>query len=387
MTTAAATTEQPRTTPSTAGEATVLVCASPGPDGAPQVVLADGSYETEAERVFWRRTPGTEVLRVPLQARVTVRPVRHFSSPAIPAKEGPEQQGEQRLLAALAPHLPVPEQRTTPDTPVDPVNARLSAALTSGEVGKAEAMTALLWRREGLARAHATVAACLAEGPERRSGADGVLPERTAAATARALLERLRALSPEPSPPATGVTTGRRVVLAVPPGDPHTMVLTALAHQLQEAGYAVLVVEDAPVTELAGLIVREQPLAVVVSAHLPWPVAAARSFLGALRSASPDTLLVLGGPGAPTSVPRADLVTSNAQVLLDALRTRSGALTPREREVLLAVADGRTTNEIAQSLGLSPATVRTHLDHVFTKTGTEHRAAAVARALRQGWIS
>ncbi len=54
-------------------------------------------------------------------------------------------------------------------------------------------------------------------------------------------------------------------------------------------------------------------------------------------------------------------------------------LTPREREVLLLVAHGKTNREIACLLWLSPATVRTHLEHVFDKCGVSTRAAAVAR--------
>jgi DNA-binding CsgD family transcriptional regulator len=357
-------------------DTTLLVCATPGPAQPAQVVLADGSYQTQHERVFWRRSPDAEVLRVALQTPVVVRPLRHVPEPRSSA-------GEQRLLAALAPYRP-----PTPGEAVAQVrpNERLAGALAQGDVGAAEAVAARLWRREGLAATHAELAASLADAPARRARSGGsVLQERTASATAVALLERLRALSAEmPTRPRQG---DRPVVLAVPPGDPHTMVLSALAHQLEEAGENVLVVEDVPLQELAALASAQRPLAVVVSAHLPWSAAGARTFLGAMRAASPDTLLVVGGPGAPPSLRRADLVTSDPKTLLQALRTRTGGLTPREREVLLAVAEGRTTNEIADTLGLSPATVKTHLDRIFSKTDTVHRAAAVARALRQGWIS
>ena len=54
-------------------------------------------------------------------------------------------------------------------------------------------------------------------------------------------------------------------------------------------------------------------------------------------------------------------------------------LTGREREVLLLVAQGKRNHEIARLLWLSPATVRTHLEHVFDKVGVNTRAAAVAR--------
>jgi DNA-binding CsgD family transcriptional regulator len=54
--------------------------------------------------------------------------------------------------------------------------------------------------------------------------------------------------------------------------------------------------------------------------------------------------------------------------------------------VLGCVADGLTNSEAATRLGVGAATVRSHLDRIFTKTGTTHRAAAVAMALRRGWV-
>ena len=56
-------------------------------------------------------------------------------------------------------------------------------------------------------------------------------------------------------------------------------------------------------------------------------------------------------------------------------------LTPREREVLVLVARGLTTAKIAERLGLSYPTVRTHLEHIREKLGVATRAQAVARAL------
>jgi DNA-binding CsgD family transcriptional regulator len=57
------------------------------------------------------------------------------------------------------------------------------------------------------------------------------------------------------------------------------------------------------------------------------------------------------------------------------------SLTPREREVLVLVARGLTTAKIAERLGLSYPTVRTHLEHIREKLGVGTRAQAVARAL------
>ncbi|MCX6951185.1 MAG: helix-turn-helix transcriptional regulator [Verrucomicrobia bacterium] len=56
-------------------------------------------------------------------------------------------------------------------------------------------------------------------------------------------------------------------------------------------------------------------------------------------------------------------------------------LTPREAEVLLWVAQGKTNPEVAGILGITPHTVRTHLERVFAKLGVETRHAAGLRAM------
>jgi len=56
-------------------------------------------------------------------------------------------------------------------------------------------------------------------------------------------------------------------------------------------------------------------------------------------------------------------------------------LTPREREILLWVARGKSNREIAAVLYLAPGTVRKHLDHVYDKLGVSNRAGAVGYAL------
>jgi DNA-binding CsgD family transcriptional regulator len=63
-------------------------------------------------------------------------------------------------------------------------------------------------------------------------------------------------------------------------------------------------------------------------------------------------------------------------------RQRMPRLTPREREILDLVAEGKTNAEIAERLWVSPGTVRSHLENVFAKLGVHTRTAAVAR-LRQ----
>ena len=59
-------------------------------------------------------------------------------------------------------------------------------------------------------------------------------------------------------------------------------------------------------------------------------------------------------------------------------------LTRREAEVLKLVAAGMSNTEIAATLVVSDATVKTHINHVFAKTGARDRAQAVRYAYEHG---
>jgi DNA-binding NarL/FixJ family response regulator len=65
---------------------------------------------------------------------------------------------------------------------------------------------------------------------------------------------------------------------------------------------------------------------------------------------------------------------------------KSPALSKREREILQKVADGATTRQVAAELGISPHTVKTHLERIFEKLGANDRAQAVAIAIRTGVV-
>jgi DNA-binding NarL/FixJ family response regulator len=60
------------------------------------------------------------------------------------------------------------------------------------------------------------------------------------------------------------------------------------------------------------------------------------------------------------------------------------ALTPREVEVLKLIAAGMSNAEIAAALVVSDATVKTHINHVFAKTGARDRAQVVRYAYEHG---
>jgi PAS domain S-box-containing protein len=64
----------------------------------------------------------------------------------------------------------------------------------------------------------------------------------------------------------------------------------------------------------------------------------------------------------------------------------TSSLSPRQREVLELVADGKTSTDIAERLVVSPETVRTHLRNARLKLGASTKAQAVAIAMVRGEI-
>ncbi len=62
------------------------------------------------------------------------------------------------------------------------------------------------------------------------------------------------------------------------------------------------------------------------------------------------------------------------------------ALSPRELEILQAVARGLSNKDIGRRLHVSQATVKTHLLRIFAKLGVDDRTAAVTVALERGII-
>ncbi|MFF0850185.1 response regulator [Streptomyces sp. NPDC003280] len=65
---------------------------------------------------------------------------------------------------------------------------------------------------------------------------------------------------------------------------------------------------------------------------------------------------------------------------------RLGALTGREREVLVQVAGGHSNDEIAERLEVSPLTVKTHVNRAMAKLGARDRAQLVVIAYESGLV-
>ena len=83
---------------------------------------------------------------------------------------------------------------------------------------------------------------------------------------------------------------------------------------------------------------------------------------------------------------RVELSPEAARRLASAIRPREAAepLTPREREVLGHVAEGRANKEIAARMGISEKTVKAHVTRVLEKLGVQSRTQAALVAVRSG---
>jgi DNA-binding NarL/FixJ family response regulator len=70
-----------------------------------------------------------------------------------------------------------------------------------------------------------------------------------------------------------------------------------------------------------------------------------------------------------------------------AIETVIAPLTRRETQILDYVAKGNTNKQIADILGISEQTIKSHVSAVLRKLNANDRAHAVALAIRNGWIS
>jgi DNA-binding NarL/FixJ family response regulator len=78
------------------------------------------------------------------------------------------------------------------------------------------------------------------------------------------------------------------------------------------------------------------------------------------------------------------ITTSNTSAHGESEPLLPDGLTPREVEVLSLIAQGLSNSEIADRLVINETTVKSHINHLFAKTGVRDRAQAVTYAFRHG---
>ncbi|OLZ61647.1 response regulator [Amycolatopsis keratiniphila] len=114
---------------------------------------------------------------------------------------------------------------------------------------------------------------------------------------------------------------------------------------------------------------------------LPAIEAGATGYL--LKDAPPEELVAAVRTAAAG---RTTLAPSVADRLMNRMRMPTTALTLREIEVLVLVADGLSNRAIAERLHLTEGTVKSHLARSYTKLGVDSRTSAVATATDLGLI-
>ncbi len=263
----------------------------------------------------------------------------------------------------------------------------LARALITDDEARAALAAETLWRSTGsLALVYRVISEQLAAtGSGWANGYTSLAVAQRMTVAAARLVARLR-----PLPPPSNRGT---VVLACPPQDAHTLGLDAVAHLVEAQGYVAVLGGSLPWADLAELAAEEDGLvALGLSLHTTVDVRSIRRGLAVLRDACGHVPVLVGGPRVdddPFMVKRlgADAAPAADGNGLGGLAGWTSRLSERERQVLECVATGMTNHEAGESLGLGTETIKSHLDHIFAKTGTTHRAAAVATALRNGWFS
>jgi DNA-binding NarL/FixJ family response regulator len=90
---------------------------------------------------------------------------------------------------------------------------------------------------------------------------------------------------------------------------------------------------------------------------------------------------------SPSEVVRLLRYLSSHREQTDAARQALRQLTPRERQVLEALADGLDSKEIAARLGISVETERTHMVNILSKLGLHTRLQALVFLVRHGAVT
>ncbi|WP_380168609.1 response regulator [Jannaschia sp. R86511] len=207
---------------------------------------------------------------------------------------------------------------------------------------------------------------------------------------------------------------GRTVVLV----DDHELIRQGLRRAFERAGDFVVAGEAGSVAEGRALVEETAPDVLVTDVRLPdgsgidlaadvrrnrpqlgivvlTMYSGDEHLLGALeagasafvnKDAPSDDVVAAArhAVAAPGSFSAADL----AGAMQRRLSTPAGpALSPRETEVLVLLADGLSAGQIGRRLFISESTIKTHIGKIYDKLGAANRAQAVMTAVRLGLLT
>ena len=210
--------------------------------------------------------------------------------------------------------------------------------------------------------------------------------------------------------PATTTTTAQASVLVV---DDHALVRTGVANIISNEPGLRVIAEAANGVEAVAAFERHRPDVTLLDLRMP--VMEGVEAVRQIRLRDPQAkVIVLTTYDTDEDITRALKAGAKAFILKDisataliacihdvlagktylaptaAAKLAEGVarvqLTPRELTTLRLMADGRSNKEIANDLGISERTVKTHLGHLFDKLGVTSRTEAAKVAARRGLI-
>ncbi|MBK3570639.1 response regulator transcription factor [Streptomyces sp. MBT62] len=161
------------------------------------------------------------------------------------------------------------------------------------------------------------------------------------------------------------------------PGTDGLTATTAICADPALSGTRVLILTTFEVDEYVA-----QALRAGASGFLGKDVTAEALLAGIRTVASGESLL---SPLATRTLISRFLATPAPSARL-ATPDRLGVLTAREREIMAMAAEGRSNDEIAEQLYVSPLTVRTHVHRAMTKLDARDRAQLVVMAYQSGLV-
>jgi two-component system nitrate/nitrite response regulator NarL len=97
-----------------------------------------------------------------------------------------------------------------------------------------------------------------------------------------------------------------------------------------------------------------------------------------------DTIDRVGRGDAILPAEVLDRAVNGPAEIRDPVALQASFLSPREREVLELLVDGCDTHSVAERLGVTHSTARTHIQNVLTRLGCHSRLESVALAVRLG---
>jgi DNA-binding NarL/FixJ family response regulator len=180
-------------------------------------------------------------------------------------------------------------------------------------------------------------------------------------------VERARAERPDivlidlRMPRLEGAEATRQIVDSLP--ETRVLVLTTYAEDdflfpALQAGARGYLTKDATAEEI------EQAIRALIAGRTHLDPSVQQRLVTAVLDQTPSTPTGERAPASPQDLP--------------------DELTPREVEVLMLIAAGLSNSEIADKLVLGNATVKTHINRIFYKTGARDRAQAVRYAYQHG---